>query len=113
MIDGEIKRYAGSDAIGAARYHRLVRIRDFLRTHGYPRNFSEKCTLSLVPFIFQEANYDDIDWSGQHAYLGHLSTLFDIDARIMNEGRPRSMLSPDEFAAYWKESHHIIEEHKR
>jgi hypothetical protein len=113
MIDAEMKRYEGSESIGAARYKRLVRIRDFLRMHGYPRNFSEKCALSLVPFVFQEANYDDIGWSVQHADLGHLATLFDIDARVMNEGRPRSMLSREAFAAYLQESRQIIDEHKR
>lgn len=113
MVDAEVKRYAGSEGISAARYHRLVRIRDFLRTHGYPRTFSQKCALSLVPFIFQEANYDDIAWSDQHGELGHLVTLFDIDARVLNEGRPRSLLSTEAFAAYRKECLRIIDAHSR
>ena len=38
--------------------------------------------LSLVPFIFQEANFDGIDWVQQGADMAQLAPLFEIDACI-------------------------------
>lgn len=112
MIAAEIERYRGSEAIGAARGHRLAGVKEFLEVKGFPSTFEEKCGLSLVPYVFQEANYDDISWTDQGAHLGHLNALFDIDFRVMNQGRRRMEVRADEFAAYVRDCFQIIDEHK-
>jgi hypothetical protein len=56
--------------------------------------------LSLVPFIFQEANYDGIDWVQRGADLALLTRLFEIDACIWSGGRALSEFSEPEHADY-------------
>ena len=46
---------------------------------GFPADVDAKCRLSVLPLIFQEANYDDLDWSEKDSDLGHLSDMIRID----------------------------------
>ena len=54
-----------ADPVGAARQRRAIAIADALEARGFPRLDAEKAELSLVPLLFQEANYDDIGWMNQ------------------------------------------------
>ena len=55
-----------------------------------------------MPFIFQELNYDDYDWSSRTAPLGGLEYLVDIDVAIWSNGRRRSEMTDAEYGDYWK-----------
>jgi hypothetical protein len=50
--------------------------------------------------VFQEANYDDIDWTDRAAPLGHLSGIFEIDVAVQSDGRERHELTDAEYNEY-------------
>ena len=54
-------------------------------------------SLSLVPFLFQEANYDDIDWSRKDSDLGHLEAFFELDLLVQFAGRERSDITAGDY----------------
>jgi hypothetical protein len=113
IVDAQVHLHRASTGIAEMRLRRLLSIREFLGDSGFPRTFAQKNSLSLIPFIFQEANYDNIDWSAQDADLGHLAALFEVDAEVMCAGAARRALGIAEFAAYLAQSHDIIDCHKR
>ena len=53
-----------------------------------------------VPSVFQEANYDDIDWTDSTAPLGHLAAIFAIDIAVQSGGRERHELTDAEYNEY-------------
>jgi hypothetical protein len=98
-IDAQLDRLNASPGrIAASRAVILNRLRDALGGGFLPREAYEP--LSLVPFIFQEANYDGIDWVQPGADLAQLTPLFEIDARIWSGGRSLSEFSEPEHADY-------------
>ena len=101
LIDDLIRRSATTDPLGAARVRQLKNIRSSVADHGFPPNQEENCKLSIVPLVFQEANYDDLDWSDQNADLGHLTDYFAIDLYLYSGGRTRDELSDTEFRNYF------------
>jgi hypothetical protein len=76
----------------------LNRLRDALSGGFLPREAYEP--LSLVPFIFQEANYDGIDWVQHGADLAQLTPFFEIDACVWSGGRALIEFSKAEHADY-------------
>ena len=98
-IGAQVDRLNASPGrIGAARAAVLERLKNALNDGFPPREAYGP--LSLVPFIFQEANYDGIDWVQHGADLAQLAPLFEIDACIWSGGRSLSEFSEAEHADY-------------
>ena len=101
LIDEEVSRWTPVDnAVAAARHGALLYLRDVLQRTGLPTDRKQRRELSLVPFVFQEANYDDIDWTDRVAPLGHLSGIFAIDVAVQSDGRERHELTDAEYNDY-------------
>ncbi len=101
LIDEEVLRWMrGGNAVAAARHGALLHVRDVLRRTGLPTNRDQRRELSLVPFIFQEANYDDIDWTDRVAPLQQLTGIFAIDVAVQSDGRERHELTDAEYNDY-------------
>lgn len=54
----------------------------------------------MIPYVFQEANYDDISWSDQKADLGHLQSMLEVDFLVQNGGRNRLGVTDQVFHSY-------------
>ena len=89
-----------SGGLAATRLIAVDRIAGYLGTRGFPSTEDEKMSLSLVPFIFQEANWDDIDWSRKDSDLGHLEAFFELDLLVQFAGRERSDITAGDYARY-------------
>ena len=102
LINEEVSRWTrvGDFPVAAARHSALLHMRDVLQRTGFPKDRNQRYELSLVPLVFQEANYDDIDWTDRAAPLGHLSGIFAIDVAIQSDGRERHELTEDEYKEY-------------
>ena len=101
LIDEEVSRWTRvGDGVAVVRHHALLHVRDVLQRTGFPTDRNQRRELSLVPFIFQEANYDDIDWTDRVAPLGHLSGIFAIDVAVQCDGRERHELTDGEYDEY-------------
>ncbi len=101
LIDEETSRWArAGNTVAAARHSALLHLHDVLRRTGFPTDRHQQRELSLVPFVFQEANYDDIDWTDRAAPLGHLSSIFAIDVAAQSDGRERHELTDAEYNEY-------------
>jgi hypothetical protein len=83
-----------------ARRSAMLHVRDVLQRTGFPTDRNQRRELSLVPLIFQEANYDDINWTDRTAPLGHMSSIFAIDVAVQSDGRERHELTDDEYKVY-------------
>ncbi len=90
------------DGLAATRRIAVGRIAEHLASEGFPSTEDEKISLSLVPFIFQEANYDEIDWSQKDSDLCHLRRFFELDLLVHFAGRERSDISDDDYAQYYE-----------
>lgn len=101
LINEEVSRWTRvGNTVAAARHSALLHLRDVLRRTGFPTDRDQRLELSLVPFVFQEANYDDIDWTERAAPLGHLSGIFAIDVAAQSDGRERHELTDAEYNEY-------------
>jgi hypothetical protein len=89
-----------NNMVRATRAYRLRRIREFLSQIGFPTSPDDRCRLSLLPFIFSEANYDGIHWSEQRADLRQLSDFFVLDYYVFSGGISRSEASSSDFRTY-------------
>ena len=98
-INRLIKGYSGTEHIGRTRYSILSQIKTVYLNDGYPSKHSIY-DLSLIPFVFQECNYDDIWWGGQNEDLRHLSTILELDFMFHNEGKKRNEVSLAELGDY-------------
>ena len=92
------------EGLAATRLFAVGRIADFLETDGFPSTEDENASLSLVPFIFQEANYDDIDWSQKGSDLRQLRRFFELDLLVHFAGRERSEITDIDYAQYYASS---------
>ncbi len=100
-INEEVSRLTPvGDGVAVVRNSALLQLRDILQRTGFPTDRNQRRELSLVPFVFQEANYDDIDWTDRAAPLGHLSAIFEIDVAVQSDGRERHELTDAEYNAY-------------
>ena len=88
MISG----YSNPIGIERLRLNILQEIKSYYKDNGYPKELSIH-KLSLIPSLFQEANYDNIVWSSQNGELGHLNILFQLDCMFHNSGKSREKLS--------------------
>ena len=101
LIDEEVSRWTPvGNAVAAARHGALLHVRDVLQRTGLPTDRKQRRELSLVPFIFQEANYDDIDWTDRVAPLEQLSGIFAIDVAVQSNGRERHELTDADYNDY-------------
>lgn len=101
--------FGASDGMQAMRGRRLQAVCDYLRTKGFPSSQRDRSELSLVPFVFQEANYDDITWTTQSAELGHLKEILELDFVVQSGGQARSAASTKEFDSYIDSSFKAID----
>ena len=88
------------DPVGYSRHKKLEKMNLFLEEKGFPQTDEDKCALSLVPYIFQEANYDTIEWTDKNANLDHLKELFDFDFYVQSGGKMREEVTDEEFHKY-------------
>jgi hypothetical protein len=98
-----------ADPIGNVRLRQLLLMEDCLIAIGFPTEAEHKARVSLVPYIFQEANYDDISWTDQLADLGHLGPYFELDFIVQNQGKERRDVTPQEFEQYCNQSLDFID----
>lgn len=112
LIDTRLGEYLTAESrqgIVAVRADVIQRIRSTLASRGFPRTLEDRARLSLIPFIFQEANYDGISWGDENEDFGHLQSFFDLDFHVAFAGRERHEVSPAERDAYWTESMAFID----
>ena len=98
-----------TDPIGNVRLRQLLLMEDCLNAIGFPTQTDHKARVSLVPYIFQEANYDDISWTDQQADLGNLSAWFELDFMVQSQGRERHEVTAEEFKQYVEGSFNFID----
>ena|SRR5947209_19584934 len=98
-----------TDPIGNIRMRQLLLMEDYLNSIGFPTYAEHKARVSLVPYIFQEANYDDISWTNQNEDLGHLRGYFELDFMVQNQGRERSEATTEEFKQYVESAFKFID----
>jgi hypothetical protein len=96
--------------IGNARVRQLLLMEDCLNSIGFPAEAEHKTKASLVPYIFQEANYDSISWTEQQADLDHLRAFFELDFMVQNQGHERSEAGTEEFDQYVETSFQAIDQ---
>jgi hypothetical protein len=105
LINEEVSRWTRvGDGVAVARHSALLHLRDVLQRTGFPTDRNQRRELSLVPLVFQEANYDDIDWTDRTAPLGQLSGIIAIDVAVQSGGRERHDLTDAEYNKYVHES---------
>lgn len=109
QIKSGIDHELDTNPIGNIRLRQLLLMEDCLNSIGFPTHAEHKARVSLAPYIFQEANYDDIAWTTQQSDLGHLSGYFELDFMVQNQGRERSEATNKEFKMYVKESLNFID----
>src|SRR5215467_12869902 len=85
------------DPVGNVRVRQLLLMEDCLNSIGFPTEAEHKARVSMVPYIFQEANYDDLSWTDQQADLRHLSALFELDFMVQSQGCERSEAAAEAF----------------
>ncbi len=103
MIDEALAgREGDTDPVFLLRRHFLIDLQTTVQEHGLPLPDKRKLDACIMPFIFQELNYDDYDWSSRTAPLGGLEDLADIDVAIWSNGRRRSEMTDSEYENYWE-----------
>ena len=98
-IQSLISGYSNPIGIERLCLNILQEIKSYYKDNGYPKELSIH-KLSLIPSLFQEANYDNIVWSSQYGELGHLNILFQLDCMFHNNGKSREKLSEKDFFKY-------------
>src|SRR5581483_4032854 len=110
IIDTRLADYQWSkDPVGQARAAQLRNIRSFLIAKGFPTLRDDKCRLSLLPLVFQEANCDGINWGTPHANLGHLTDILNVDFQVQNQGLSLIEVTDKEFQSYRESFFECIE----
>ncbi|HKV92766.1 MAG TPA: hypothetical protein VJW20_09480 [Candidatus Angelobacter sp.] len=98
-----------ADAIGNVRLRQLLLMEDCLNAIGFPAETANRARVSLVPYIFQEANYDGLNWTDQQDDLDHLSTYFELDFMVQNQGKERREATSQEYEHYVDQSLKFID----
>jgi hypothetical protein len=98
-----------NDPVGRVRQDSARRIQAALESGGYPAREADQLELSIIPYVFQEANYDDIDWwSRDSAKHGQLKRLLEIDFLTQMAGKRREDASDAEIEDYRLRSRRAI-----
>ena len=101
MIDQALAGHDGdTDPVFLLRCRFLIDLRTTVQENGLPLPDKRKLDACIMPFIFQELNYDDYDWSSRTAPLGGLEDLVDIDVAIWSNGLRRSEMTDAEYGNY-------------
>lgn len=99
-LQAQLEKYKEFDnGIEGFRYFKLQQLQEDYSNHGFPESCT-KLELSLMPTVFQEANYDDINWAKQNARLRHMNPILELDCMFHNEGKMRSRLERSQFDRY-------------
>lgn len=106
-----LKEYKRSGNIGNFRHSKLALIHSYYKEFGFPKIQTE-LSLSVIPGIFQEANYDGISWTKRNENLRHLKLILQLDCMFHNFGKTREKLTDQEFAKYIEFSFRAIKEHR-
>jgi hypothetical protein len=102
LIDAAIlRRPETGDPIGGGRRLFLQHVRDIVSQHGLPIPDELKLDNCVMPYVFQELNYDGYEWSERTADLGHLADMVDIDVIVWSGGHTRDELSDSEYNRYF------------
>lgn len=104
---------ANLEGFRRARQRRAGEVADALAAKGFPETDAERAARSLVPLLFQEADYDDVDWTSQAADLRQLQGSFELDHLAQSGGLTRKEASAAAFADYIKASFRAIEAQRR
>ena len=98
-----------NDPVGRFRQDFARKIQAALESGGYPASEPDQLELSIIPFVFQEANYDGIDWwSRDSAKHGQLKSLLEIDFLDADGGKRREDASDTEIEDYRLRSRRAI-----
>ena len=98
-----------NDPVGRSRQTFARGIQAALESGGYPVSEADQLELSIIPYVFQEANYDDIDWwSRDSAKHGRLKNLLEIDFLTQMAGKRREDASDTEIEHYRLRSRRAI-----
>ena len=90
----------GHTGIVASRSYLVRQIQAFLETGSFPTLDEDRYRLCLVPLLFQEANYEDFDWSTKEGDLGQLQSLFQLDFMVQAEGLERENSTEVQYEEY-------------
>jgi hypothetical protein len=101
------------DPIGRFRLDFLRGIKEALEARGYPAAESDQIELSIIPYVFQEANYDGIDWWSTDSAHHQLEGILEIDFLTQMAGKRREDASDAEIEAYRLRSHRAIDFRRR
>lgn len=114
MLDAAIaSRATSGDPIGDGRRLFLIHVKELIRDHGFPVPESLKLDACSMPFVFQELNYDDYDWSIRTADLGHLTDIVEVDVILWSDGRSRKELTDAEYREYQSHCLNAIDYRRR
>ena len=90
-----------NDPVGRFRQDFARNIQAALESGGYPAREPDQLALSIIPYVFQEANYDDIDWwSRDSSKHRQLKILLEIDFPTQMAGKRREDASDAEIEDY-------------
>jgi hypothetical protein len=110
---GLIERFLATpsdDPVGRIRQDCARRIKAALEARGFPATESDLIDLSVIPYVFQEANYDDIDWWSRDSAKHHqLKEILAIDFLTQMAGKRREDATDAEMEAYRLRSHRAID----
>ena len=111
MVDSELLKYENAEieTLAGMRNARLKFVKHFLIRNGFPISMRERFELSLEPFYFQEANYDDLNPCSRDGDLGHLRNVYEIDLAVQTGGYTREIISEADFSKYLKKQSGVIE----
>jgi len=98
-----------ADPMGNVRLCQFLLMEDCLNAIGFPTEKEHKARVSMVPYVFQEANYDGVSWTDAHADLAHLSVYFELDFMVQNQGKERSEATAQEYEHYVDQSLKFID----
>jgi hypothetical protein len=103
MINEELAGFGSrADPVAESRRRFLIEVQAMIRELGFPLPEERKLDACIMPFIFQELNYDDYDWTSRTSPLGPLESLVNIDVAIWSNGCQRSELTDAIYADYSK-----------
>jgi hypothetical protein len=94
--------------IARVRWAAVRALGDALKSGGYPTRESDQIELSLIPFVFQEANYDNIDWGARTIGDHQLRQLLEIDFLTQMTGQRREDASDSDMQTYRLRSRQAI-----